>query len=105
MAIRLRFVGQVDRALLEHAVDVVSPGVVIEQAIDRQLQLVVQAIEHPPHAARRLAAAVRQDAIVLLPEFVFVEAPPDRVFFDVQDELGVALFELDHSGSTIDGML
>ena len=48
----------------------------------------------PAHAARRLAAAVGQDAVVLLPESVFVEAAPDRVLFDVQDELGSALLEL-----------
>ena len=55
-------------------------------------------MQHAPHAARRLAAAVREDAVVLLPEFVFVEPLPDRAFFDVQDELGVALLriELDH---------
>ena len=35
-----------------------------------------------------------QNAVVLLPEFVFVEPPPDGVFFDVQDEFRVALFEL-----------
>ena len=29
------------------------------------------------------------------PEFVFVEALPDRVFFDVQHEFGVALLDLD----------
>ena len=76
---------------LMHAVDVVPPRVVIEQAVDRQLQLVVQPVQQPPHAARRLAAAVREDAVVLLPELVLVEPLPDRVFFDVQDELGLAL--------------
>ena len=86
----LRLVGQVDRALLDDAVDVVSPRIVIQQAIDGQLQLVVQAVQEPPHAARRLAAAVRQNALVLAPELVLVEPLPDRVFFDVQDELGRA---------------
>ncbi len=70
-----------------HAVDVVPPRIVIQQAVDRQLQFVVHAVQQAPHAARRLTAAVRQDAVVLPPELVFIEAPPDRVFFDMQDEL------------------
>ena len=92
------FVGQVDRSLLEDAVDVVSPRIVIEQAVDGQLQFVVQPVQHAPHAARRLAAAVSQDAVVLFPEFVLVEPPPHRVLFDVQDELGGVLLELHDLG-------
>ena len=34
--------GEVDRSLLDHTVDVVPPGVTVEQAVDRQLQLVVE---------------------------------------------------------------
>jgi len=41
---------------------------------------------------------VGEDAVVLDPELVFVEAPPDRVFFDVEDEFGFAVFELDNFG-------
>ena len=61
-----------------------------------ELRFLAEALQQPAHAARGLAAAVGQDAVVLLPEAVFVEAVPDRAFFDVQDELGVDLFELDH---------
>jgi hypothetical protein len=49
----------------------------------------VQPVEQPPDAARRLPAAVGQDAVVFPPELVFVEPLPDGVFFDMQDELGV----------------
>ena len=48
--------------------------------------------------ARRLAAAVDEDAVVILPEAVLDETPPDGSFFDVQDELGLALLELDDFG-------
>jgi hypothetical protein len=48
------------------------------------------------HAARRLAAAFGEDAVVLLPEAVLVEAAPHGVLLDVQHELRVALLELDH---------
>src|SRR5690606_22914116 len=89
--------GETHRALLDDAVDVVSPRIAIEQAIDRQLELIVQAPQQPTHAARRLAAALGQDAVVLLPEAILVEARPDRAFLDVQDELRVALAELDHA--------
>ena len=50
------------------------------------------------HAAGGLSAAVGDDAVVLLPEAVLVEAAPDGVFFDVQDEFRLALFELDDVG-------
>ena len=54
----LGFIGQVDRALLDDAVDVVSPGVVIQEAVDGQFEFVVQAVQEPADAARGLAAAV-----------------------------------------------
>ena len=77
-----RLVGQVDRALLHDAVDVEAPGVVVDQHVDRQLQLVVQPLHQPPHAARRLASALDDDAVVALPELVLVEARPHRVLLD-----------------------
>src|SRR5262249_51966697 len=88
------FESQVDRALLDDAVDVVPPRVVIQEAVDRQLELGVQAMQQTPHAARRLPAAMADDAIVLLPELVLGKAAPDRVLFDMQDKFRVALFEL-----------
>ena len=35
-----------------------------------------------------------EDAVVLAPELVLVEAAPNRVLFDMQDELRAALLEL-----------
>ena len=90
----LRLVRQIDRPLLDDAVDVIPPRVVIEQAVDRKFQLVVQTIEHSAHPARRLTGAVGENTVVLLPEFILVEPLPDGAFFDVEDKFGVALFEL-----------
>src|SRR5439155_27259129 len=85
---------ETDAPLLDDAVDVVPPRVAIEQAINRQAVLFVEAPEQPSHAARRLAGALRQNAIVFLPKPVFVEAAPDRAFFDVEHEIRVNFFEL-----------
>src|SRR5215831_2194031 len=89
-----RFIGEIDGALFEDAVDVVPPRIVIKQTIHRQLQLTMQPMQHAADAARRLSTSVGQNAIVLLPKFVFVEAAPDGVLFDVQYEFGRVLFEL-----------
>jgi len=92
--------GEVDRTLLQHAVDIVAPGIVIEHAVDGQFKLVVQTIKHSSHAARRLARAVGEDAVVLFPKAIFIKALPDGAFFDVEDKCGVAFFavEFDHLG-------
>ena len=37
-----------------------------------------------------------EQAIVFLPEFIFDESGEDSVFFNMQDELGFAGFELDN---------
>ena len=101
-----RLVGEVDRALLHHRVDVEAPRVVIDQDVDRKLQLLVQAPHEPAHAARRLPSSVDDDALVLLPELVLVEAAPHGVLLDEEDVLGVALAELDRCLlSTMDGTL
>ena len=57
--------GEVDRALLDHRVDVVPPRVAIEQAVDRQPELLVQAVQQAAHAARGLPGALGEDAVVL----------------------------------------
>ena len=92
----MAFEGEIDRTLFEHAVDVVSPWVVIEQAIDREIEFVVEAIEQASNTARRLSTTVGENALVLLPELILIEALPDRVLFNVEDKLGIAFFELDH---------
>ena len=55
-----RLVGQVDGALLEHAVDVEPPGIVVHQHIERQLELVGHAPhrEVPHHVLDDLEAAL-----------------------------------------------
>ena len=90
----LRFVCQVDGTLLDNAVDVVSPRIVIEQTVNRQLEFIVQTIEQPPHAPCRLPGTVSQQTVVLAPKVVFVKALPNSGFFDVQYELCLAIFEL-----------
>ena len=64
-----------------------------------------QALHEASHAARRLAVAGDEDAVVLLPELVLVEAVPDRVFLDEQDVLGLVLLELDDVVLGDEGML
>ena len=90
----LGFEGEADRSLLDDAVDVVSPGVAVEQADDVELGFLAEALQQPSHAARGLAAAVGEDAVVVLPETVFVEALPDGVLFNVEHEFGLTLTEL-----------
>ncbi len=50
------------------------------------------------HAARRLAVAGQQDAVVLLPEAVFGEAVELRALFDQQHEVGIALLDIQFAG-------
>src|SRR5438477_6118202 len=88
-------VGEVDRALLHDAVDVEAPGIVVHEHVDGQLQLVVQALHEAPHAARGLASALNDDALVALPELVLVEARPHRVLLDEEDVLRLVLLEGD----------
>src|SRR3712207_6969565 len=52
--------------IFDDGIDVVPPGVAVQHADDRELQLLVEPLEEPPDAARRLAGAVGQDAVVLL---------------------------------------
>src|SRR5262249_36889186 len=89
-----RLVRKIDRSLLNDAVDVIPPRIVVEQAVDRQLQLIVQPVQHPSDASRRLAPSVGKNAIVSAPEFVLVESAPDGVLFDMKNKLGSIFFEL-----------
>src|SRR5262249_24718468 len=79
----LRLIRQADRPLLDHAVDVVPPRVAIQQAVDRQSQLLIQTAQEPAHPARRLARALSPNAIMLLPESILIKTAPNRIFFDV----------------------
>src|SRR5437773_7023000 len=88
-----RFVGEVDGALLHDAVDVEAPGVVVDQHVDRQLELAVQPLHEAPYPPRRLASALDDDAVVALPELVLVEARPDRILLDEEDVRGLMLAE------------
>src|SRR5690606_20234978 len=87
--------GQRDRSLLDDRVDVMSPGVAVEKAVDRELQLIVHPPQEPPNTAWWLPAAVGDNADVLLPDSALVESTPDRSLCNVQAELGLALRELD----------
>lgn len=93
-----RFVGKVDRSLLDDAVDVVAPRVIIQKAVDGQFQFVMHSMEQPPYAARGLSTAMGEDAIVGAPELVLIETSPHRIFFNVKDEVCFAFFELDDVG-------
>ena len=54
-----RLVGQADRALLDDAVDVETPRIVVDEDIDRKLELGAEALNEAARAARGLAAARR----------------------------------------------
>ena len=58
----------------------------------------MQPVQHSPDTARGLAATVRENAIVRLPELVFVEPPPNGIFFDVKDEFRRVFLELHDVG-------
>jgi len=75
-----------------------SPRVAIEEAIDGEFKFFVEASEHTAYASGWLPASFGEDAVVFFPEFIFVEAAPDGIFLDVEDEFGGALFELDDIG-------
>src|SRR5690606_36602183 len=89
-------VGEVDRALLDHRIDVKAPGIDVHDHVDGQPELVVHAVDESTHAARRLTATVDDHALFLLPELVLVEATPDRFLFDEEDVARLVLAEFDH---------
>ena len=91
-----RFERQGNRSLLDDAVDVVPPRVGVEDADDGKPEFLVESLEEAATSAGRLPRPVSQDAVVLLPEAIFVEAIPHRAFFDVQHELRLAFPELNH---------
>ena len=72
-----------------------SPRVAIQQADDGELQLLVQPLQQPAAAARGLARAVGEDAVVLILELVIVEEVQDSAILHVEDELGFELPEMD----------
>src|SRR5258705_8908410 len=79
--------GQVDGALLDDGVDVVAPGVVVDEDVDGDLVLLVQAARQAADAAGRLAVAGEEDAVVAAPELVLGEAVPLGAFLDEEDEV------------------
>src|SRR5262249_38918560 len=85
-----------DRALLDHAVDVMPPGIAIEKADDGKFEFLIESLQKAAAPARRLSGSMGQNAVVLFPETIFVEAIPDRAFFDMQHEFGLAFLELNH---------
>src|SRR5262252_10777488 len=87
--------GEVDRALLDHGVDVVAPGVVVHEDVDGQLVLLVEPPGETADAARRLAVAGEEDAVVAAPELVLGEAVPLRPLLHEEDEVRRAALDLD----------
>src|SRR5215467_5897249 len=83
----LALAGEVDRALLHHGVDVVAPRIVVDEDIDGQLVLLVKTPSETADAARGLAVAREEDAVVAAPEFVFGEAVPLRPLLHEEDEV------------------
>src|SRR3972149_926501 len=67
---------EVDRALLDDRVDVVAPRVVVDEDVHGNRVFLVEATRQAPDAARRLAVAGEEDAVVPAPELVLREAVP-----------------------------
>src|SRR5207253_11242231 len=78
---------EVDRSLLDDRVDVVAPRVVVDENVNREPVLLVEAPRQAPHTARRLAVARQEDAVVSAPELVFGEPVPLGPFLHEQDEV------------------
>src|SRR5207244_12077135 len=87
--------GEVDRALLDDGVDVVAPGIVVDEDVDGDLVLLVQAAGEAADAAGRLAVAGQQHAVVAAPELVLRQAVQLGALLDEQDEVGGAAADLD----------
>src|SRR5215510_12888058 len=87
--------GEVDRALLHHGVDVVTPRVVVDEDIDGKLVLLVETSGEAADPARGLAVAREEDAVVAAPELVFGEAVPLRPLLHEEDEVRRAALNLD----------
>ena len=56
--------GEGDGALLDDGVDVVSPGVAVEEAVDWEVVFLVEPVEHSADASGGLARAFGEDAVV-----------------------------------------
>ena len=72
---------------LSDGVDVETPRIVVDEHVERDLELVRHALHEPSHAARRLALRGDEQALVLLPELVLVQAVPDGFLLDEEDVL------------------
>src|SRR4029078_9025461 len=84
----------VDRALLHHRIDIVTPGIIIDQNIDGQFIFLMEPPGETSHASRWLTVSCQEDAVVPPPELVFRQAIPLRAFFDQEQELGGATTDL-----------
>src|SRR5262245_13943791 len=87
-------VGQIDRALLNHRIDVETPGIVINQYIQRKLEFLNHALKQSPCTSRGHATARNQCTLVPLPEFVFIQTRPDRVLLHEENELATRVTKL-----------
>src|SRR3989449_10856970 len=90
----LAFEGEIDRALLDDRVDVVTPGIVVHEDIDREVLLLVQPPRQTPDAAGWLPVPRQENAIVRPPELVFGEPVPLGALLDQEDEIGRASRDL-----------
>src|SRR6266542_1624533 len=89
---------EIDRALLDHRVDVVAPRVVVDEDVHGELVFLVQAAHETPDAAGRLAVAGEEDAVVAAPELVLGEAVPLGALLDEEHEVRRAAADLDVFG-------
>src|SRR2546425_1370680 len=87
--------GEVDRALLDDGVNVVTPGVVVHEDIDGELLLLVQPPGQTPDAVGRLPVSGQENAVVPPPELVLGQPVPLGALLDEEDEIGRAFLDLE----------
>src|SRR4030095_8976585 len=97
---------QVDVYLLVHGVDVVAPGIVVDEDVNGKIVFFVQPARQAPDTAGRLAVACEQDTVVPAPEFVFRKTVPLGSFLNEENKIRGAfadlnVFRLDNGGNGI----
>src|SRR5215471_3186429 len=90
----LAFKSEIDGPLFDNRVDVVAPGIVVDQDVNRKIVFFVQSARKAPDAAGRLAVTRKQNAVVSAPELVFRKPVPLGAFLDEEDEIRRAFADL-----------
>ena len=94
----LTFESQIDRSLLDDRVDVVAPGIVVDEDVNGKIVFFVQPARQAPDTAGRLAISRKQDTVVPAPELVLRKTVPLGAFLDEEDKIRRAFADLNVLG-------